>query len=133
MAAAYTGRGIAYYNKGDYDRAIADLDWAINLNPRLAEAHGSRGNAYFYKRNYDIAIAAYDKAIQLKPDFVEAYFGRGLAEEAQGDTASALVDFREAMRLTQRVMHGTSSPSPGLMRSKGNSARVQYLDPSQRQ
>src|SRR5579864_1153602 len=32
-AAAYDNRGIAHANKGDYDRAIADFNAAIRLDP----------------------------------------------------------------------------------------------------
>src|SRR5215468_3408886 len=34
-AVAYKNRGNAYYNKKDYDRAIADYSEAIKLDPRL--------------------------------------------------------------------------------------------------
>jgi tetratricopeptide (TPR) repeat protein len=37
-AAAYNNRGWAYDGKGDYDRAIADLDQAIWLDPKNANA-----------------------------------------------------------------------------------------------
>ena len=33
LALAYFSRGMGYYNKGDYDRAIADYDKSIRLKP----------------------------------------------------------------------------------------------------
>jgi len=33
IAGAYEARGLAYHKKRDYDRAIADFDKAIELNP----------------------------------------------------------------------------------------------------
>jgi len=36
FADAYLDRGIAWANKGEYARAIADLTKAIELNPRYA-------------------------------------------------------------------------------------------------
>ena len=55
-------------NKGDYDRAIADYDRAIQLKPDYADAYVGRGVAYGEKGDYDRAIADFDRAIQLKPD-----------------------------------------------------------------
>ena len=36
---------MAYYDKGDYDRAIADYDKAIQLKPDYAAAYYCRGLA----------------------------------------------------------------------------------------
>ena len=45
-AEAYAIRGNVYFDKGDYDRAIADYDEAIALDPQYASAYYNRGNAY---------------------------------------------------------------------------------------
>ena len=42
----FNRRGVAYYGKKDYDRAIADYDQAIKLNPAYAAALINRGNAW---------------------------------------------------------------------------------------
>ena len=57
-----------FYVKKDYDRAIADYDQAIRLNPNYAAAYNSRGLAYDDKRDYDRAIADFNKAIKLNPN-----------------------------------------------------------------
>src|SRR5262249_9368062 len=64
---AYSDRGIAYYNKGDYDRAVADFSKVIERNPNYAKAYINRGNAYDNKGDHDRAIADYNKAIELNP------------------------------------------------------------------
>jgi tetratricopeptide (TPR) repeat protein len=48
---AYTNRGIAYRARGEPDRAIADYDKAIWLNPKFADAYNGRGS------DADIAMA----------------------------------------------------------------------------
>ena len=40
---AYCNRGVAYANKGDYDKAIADCNEAIRLDPKDAVAYCNRG------------------------------------------------------------------------------------------
>src|SRR5436190_23802422 len=42
----YSNRGNAYREKGDMDRAIADLNEAIRLDPKYAVAYNNRGLAY---------------------------------------------------------------------------------------
>src|SRR5262245_16299742 len=46
LATFYRLRGAAQVIHGDYDKAIADLDEAIRLNPRDPEAFTSRGDAH---------------------------------------------------------------------------------------
>ena len=70
----FVERGNAYLNKGDDDRAIADYDAAISLDPDCAEAYGRRGDAHFNKRDYDRAIADYDAALRRNP-YDEAVLG----------------------------------------------------------
>jgi tetratricopeptide (TPR) repeat protein len=49
LAIAYYSRGLAYYDKGDDDRAIAEYNEAIRLDPKFAYAYSNRGLAYDHK------------------------------------------------------------------------------------
>ena len=64
---AFSNRGNAYFDKHDYDRAIADLNQAIKLNPNSVRAYYDRGIAYGAKGDPDHAIADFDDAIKLDP------------------------------------------------------------------
>jgi tetratricopeptide (TPR) repeat protein len=81
------------------DRAIADYDEAIRLNPEDADAYSNRGNAYFHKGDFDRAITDYDEAIRLNPEFADAYHNRGSAYFHKGDSDRAIADYDEAIRL----------------------------------
>ena len=83
-ASAYNNRGNAYFNKGDYDRAIADYTQAIRLDPNDAVAYNSRGNVYYNKRDYNRAIADYEVALRLDPNYTEAKQNLEDARRARG-------------------------------------------------
>ena len=65
--------GIAYGEKGLYNREIEDYTKAIQINPKNAKAYNSRGTVYYSKGLYDKAIEDYTKAIQINPQYAEAY------------------------------------------------------------
>jgi tetratricopeptide (TPR) repeat protein len=105
LASAYFNRGIAYKNKSDFDRAIADYTQAIQLNPRDAKPHVNRGNAYSDKGDFDRAIADYNEAIQLDPKFAFAYLNRGLANLFNGALPKALADLNQASELDPKFAY----------------------------
>ncbi len=61
--------GLAYDAKNNHDRAIADFNEAIRLNPKYTFAFNNRGNAYDAKNDHDRAIADYTEAIRLDPKY----------------------------------------------------------------
>ena len=62
---AYFGRGLAYENKNEHDKAIADLTESIRLDPKNAKAYYNRGLAYENKNEHDNAVADFTEAIRL--------------------------------------------------------------------
>jgi tetratricopeptide (TPR) repeat protein len=99
LAWAYVNRGIAYHDKDDYDRAVADYTQAIKLDPKDAFAYNDRGNAYRDNGDNDRAIADFNQAIQLDPKYAFAYNGRGFAYRNKGDNDRAIADFNQAIQL----------------------------------
>jgi tetratricopeptide (TPR) repeat protein len=96
-AEAYLGRGDAYYEKKDYDKAIADYTQGIRLDPDF-EAYRFRGDAYFNKGDYDKAIADYSEALRLAPKMASYYFMRGNAHFNKGDYDKAIADYSEYIK-----------------------------------
>ena len=98
-AVAYTNRGMAYAGKKDYDRAIADFNEAIKINPNLAMAYNNRGSAVQSKGDYDRAIADCSEAIRIDPNYAVAYSNRGNLFDAKGRREEAIADFRRALAI----------------------------------
>ena len=95
----FVNRGTAYYEKGDYDRAIQDYNEAIRLNPKETLSHVARGDAYKKKGDFDRAIQDFDEAIRLNANYERAYYDRGGAYIDKDDYDRAIQDFDEAIHL----------------------------------
>ncbi|MDR2700912.1 MAG: CHAT domain-containing protein [Spirochaetaceae bacterium] len=96
-------QGIAHYNAGDYDSAIADYTQAIALEPKDYYAYNNRGLAYVAKGELDRAIADYTQAIALNPKYDAAYNNRGIAYAAKGELDRAITDYTRAIKLNSKL------------------------------
>jgi tetratricopeptide (TPR) repeat protein len=65
---AYANRAYVYWFKKDFDRAIADCNQAIKLDPYFSQAYFHRGIAYLGKLNLTQGQADLRKALQLDPN-----------------------------------------------------------------
>jgi tetratricopeptide (TPR) repeat protein len=103
-AIAYSMRAAAYlHGKGDTDRAIADENESIRLDPERGAAYSIRASAYFTKGDPDRAIADENEAIRLNPKVSVYYSVRGSAYFKTGNTDRAIVDFNEAIQLDPKA------------------------------
>ena len=98
-AAIHNNRGIAYAEKGNYDRAIEDFNMAIELNPNYAYAYNNRGLAYRGKGDFDRAIENFNTAIDLTPNYAVAYNNRGVTYGDKGDFNRAIEDYTKAIEI----------------------------------
>jgi tetratricopeptide (TPR) repeat protein len=99
LALPYNMRGVIWRAKGELDRAFADIDEAIRLDPNGPRAYYNRGLAWRAKGDLDRAIADYTDAIRLNARYRNAYNDRGSAWRDKGDLDRAIADFDEAIRL----------------------------------
>jgi len=70
---AYTSRGGAHEDRGEFREAIADFSRAIDLNPTSVVAVFGRGSAYYRREIAEPALADLSKAIELDPDFANSF------------------------------------------------------------
>jgi tetratricopeptide (TPR) repeat protein len=99
LALAYLNRGNGHQFKNDNDRAIADYNQSIRLNPDDARAFYSRGNAHSNKSQHDRAIADFTQALALNPDYPSALNSRCYENAIVGSTAKALADCNASLRM----------------------------------
>ena len=95
----YVERGRAHSALGNFDRALADFDHAIQLNPNHVAAFSMRGSAHRYMGNLDLAIADHNQAIHINPNHAGALTNRGNVHRAMGNLDLAIADFEAALRI----------------------------------
>jgi tetratricopeptide (TPR) repeat protein len=96
--ATLVNRGIIYNARRQFNKAIADFDSAIKINPNFAAAYLNRGNSYFFQRHFDKAHADYSKAIDLQVAELDyAYYDRSLIYQRQKKYPEAQSDLQAAL------------------------------------
>jgi tetratricopeptide (TPR) repeat protein len=123
-APAYYHRGLVYYAKGDYDKALADLAQARKIATMLLaefssrffdyiqrekkavgsgrkpqEIYTSRGRAFMYEGYDNIARELFARAITIDPNYAVAYFYRGESYCARGDYDEAVADLTRTITI----------------------------------
>ena len=96
---AYLNRGVAFGDRREFDRAIADFTTALSYDPRSVDAYLNRGMAHVARAEYDKALADYDAALTIKPDFADAFINRGSVFLRKKDFDRAIVDYDRAIEL----------------------------------
>lgn len=93
----YNNRGLAYFDQGEYDKAISDFSRAIELKRDYADGYYNRGLAYQKKGEYSKAAADYTEAIIISPKYLKAYINRGQVYSVSKEHEKAILDFRRAI------------------------------------
>jgi tetratricopeptide (TPR) repeat protein len=93
----YNERGLAYFDKGEYDKALIDLTQAVKLNRNYADGFYNRGKVYQKKKEYGKAILDYTEAIKIEPGYAGAYINRGLVYYSSKEYENAILDFKQAI------------------------------------
>lgn len=85
--------------QNSFRHAIADLDAALRIDPRLAFAWYNKGCIYYAMRNYTDAIQCYTEAIRIAPEFGNAWYNRALAYLKLGNREEAATNLSKAGEL----------------------------------
>jgi tetratricopeptide (TPR) repeat protein len=115
-AGAFNNRGIAYFSKGELDRAVRDFDEAIAAKPNNPVLRHNRGMALYNKGDNEAAIRSYDEAISIHPKYAAAYNDRANVYFRMKDYDKAISGYDEAVRLQPR--------DPVLYGNRGNTYRM---------
>src|SRR6266581_2560624 len=84
---------------GEFDKAIAEVKRALELDPVSGIISASLGTVYTMARRYDEAIAQGRETVEMHPEFYWAHRFLGLALELKGANSEAITEYRKAFEL----------------------------------
>jgi len=88
--------GLSAMSEHALDRALADCDAAIKVDPQSTDALDSRALAHLRLGQFDDAIADYNRALKIFPSKSAALYGRGIARLRKGLKAPGSADLASA-------------------------------------
>ncbi|NEQ71858.1 MAG: tetratricopeptide repeat protein [Okeania sp. SIO2C9] len=86
------------FEKGDRQGVIADLNWALQVDPEDAQAYCCRGIIRYKQGDSLGAISDFNKALQFNQRDILAYQNRGIIRSKMGDFKGAIADFDAALK-----------------------------------
>ncbi|HSG67847.1 MAG TPA: tetratricopeptide repeat protein, partial [Bacteroidales bacterium] len=97
---AYLNRGLSWFELGDYDKAIEDINVVVDRKPdELYLKYYIEGVAAAKQGNLEIAGDNLDQAVELKDDFAAIYTWRGLVSSEREQYQKALKSFLRSIQL----------------------------------
>jgi protein O-mannosyl-transferase len=135
---ALNNLGSVYENRGDFDRARANYQTALDvLNRRpnsryqlsRALVHNNLGNLFLREQDGPAARNEYEQAIALQPDYGNAHVNLGQLFAQEGDWTSALAEYETVLRLQPHDADAQYRAGVALMRlGRADDAVVHYRD-----
>lgn len=117
-------RAMAYFNLGHIDKSEADLNAAIQADPKLMPAWRGRAKARFYLKNYQAAIADATEALKLAPNDPEALYHRANSQYELHDYAKALADYDAAIKSDPKFAHAYADRGITQLRKENFKAAI---------
>jgi Flp pilus assembly protein TadD len=121
---AWRNRGVALYQAGRNEEALADFDTVLRLNPHDALSWMTRGTLHMRAGRSAEARADFDRALELAPRYAEARARRCVVLMRLKQLDAALEDCRLAAELEPR--DAGSYTSLGMVRAlRGEAAEAE--------
>jgi arylsulfatase A-like enzyme/Flp pilus assembly protein TadD len=122
--------GVAYWNKGLYDKALEAYDKALSLDLNYPIVFNNRGSLYLSRylkgrQAEDLARATEDfrKAVELDPKYASAHNGLGVSLSQSGDIDGAIAAWKKAVELKPDFGFALYNLGLGLL-GKGDKAEA---------
>ncbi|MFI6879165.1 tetratricopeptide repeat protein [Streptomyces sp. NPDC050400] len=122
-------RGRELRKAGEYERAVAEYDRAVELDPEQERALYGRARTRVLQDRAEEALADLDRAVELAPDDGETLFRRGEARWlAGGRDAEALADVERSLEIGPPDGYALALKGHLLTLQDRNAAALEALD-----
>ncbi len=102
--------GVAYWRKGDLDRALEAFDTSLSLDHNYSIAFHNVGSVYLSKylktkqrSDLEKSILNFKKALELDPEYASAYNGIGAAYSQAGNVEEAIRSWEKAVQINPEL------------------------------
>jgi tetratricopeptide (TPR) repeat protein len=120
-------RALKQANAGAFEKALLDVNRAIEQLPTEARFYGLRGDIHLAQDKYQRAANEFSQAISRDANYFEYYLGRGLALSRLGKSLEARQDLERSNRLLPTAI--ASNELGELLLASGDSrAAKQYFE-----
>ncbi len=100
LAATYDNRGVMLDQLGHIERAAADFNMAIKIQPDLGDPYVNLGVMLIKERKYQEALTQINKGLELGMGFPHlGYYNRAVAEQMLGQYKEAYYDYKKSVEL----------------------------------
>jgi tetratricopeptide (TPR) repeat protein len=96
---AYNNLGIAYRSIGEFERAKANLEKSLEIDPSYSPSYVNLGNLYNSIGDSKKAITLYNRSLSIERNSVEAYFNLGVVYNNIGRKEEAMKMFEKAIAI----------------------------------
>jgi len=108
---ALTGKGYAYFRKGDYPAAISAYQEAKVIAPGFAPISLRLGEVFYELGQDNSARLVFEKALAQSPNYLEAHYRLGLVYLREKSHSKAAEQFRQVAELSPESEWGQQSVS----------------------
>ncbi len=121
----YFKKGNAFFDHGQYEKAIENYNKVIELEPSNIKAYYNKGLAHQKLGLQDKAIKDFTKIIQLKSDYIQAYFERGNIYFDKGLNKEAIEDYSKTLEINPDDVNSLFNRGLAYKRMKNYKAAYQ--------
>lgn len=119
---AILNRSAMFYEKGEFEKGITELDRFIILYPTEFLGYMNRGKMLHQAKAHELALTDFSKALELKPRNFDALLNRGLTYFSMDSLENARRDFSNAY--DKDSTHFTLNKSIALLYQQTNNYEI---------